>query len=107
MKKGFILIEGIIVITLMGLIFLSYLGSLNNIIILIGKIENKNRAYSHMDNVRRKLLKRKFENFNGIEEMENGNIKIETRSVKSNIKKIKIIFIEEKIESEIYVYKKE
>ncbi|MGX6590964.1 hypothetical protein [Cetobacterium ceti] len=107
MKKGFILIEGIIVITFMGFVFLSYLGSLNNIIILIGKIENKNRIYNHMDNIRRKLQKRKFENFNGIEEMEDGNIKIETKLVKSNIKKIKISFIKEKIESEIYVYKKE
>ncbi|MCJ8342680.1 MAG: hypothetical protein MJH09_07510 [Cetobacterium sp.] len=106
MKKGFILIEGIIVITFMGFVFLSYLGSLNNIIILIGKIENKNRIYNHMDNIRRKLQKRKFENFNGIEEMEDGNIKIETKLVKSNIKRIKISFIKEKIESEIYVYKK-
>ena len=107
MKKGFILIEGIIVITFMGFVFLSYLGSLNNIIILIGKIENKNRIYNHMDNIRRKLQKRKFENFNGIEEMEDGNIKIETKLVKSKIKKLKILLINQKIESEIYVYKKE
>lgn len=107
MRKGFILIEGIIVIALIGFVFLSYLGGLNNIVTLIGKIENKNRVYNHMDNIRRKLLKRKFESFLGIEEIENGNVKIENILIKNNIKKIKIIFIKEKIESEIYVYKKE